>query len=102
MKSDLAQEEWLDVYQQNGVNEAYEIFIHKLLFYYEKNIPLVRKKSYKKIKNPWITKGIINSILTRNNCIRTHCTNHLKLTKKNTKSTQTGFLTSCSKKNQME
>ena len=66
LKTDLAQEEWRDVFQQNNVNEAYEKFLHKLLFYYDKNIPLVRVKTYKKIKNPWITKGIINSILTRN------------------------------------
>ena len=66
LKLDLTQEQWLDIFQTNDVNQSYENFINKLLFYYDKNIPLVRQKSYKKIKNPWITKGIINSIITRN------------------------------------
>ena len=66
LKSDLAQEQWLDIFQENEANEAYEKFINKLIFYYEKNIPLVRQKPSKKIKNPWITKGIMTSILTRN------------------------------------
>ena len=66
LKSDLAQEQWLDIFQENNVNDCYEKFINKLLFYYDKNIPLVRQKNFKKIKNPWITKGIMTSIVTRN------------------------------------
>ena len=62
---DLCQEQWLDVFEENDVDKAYEKFNHKLQKYYDKNIPLVRTK-YKKVKNPWITKGILKSIKTRN------------------------------------
>ena len=41
-------------------------FLSKLVFYYNKNIPLVKKKSRKKKKHPWITKGIMHSIKQRN------------------------------------
>ena len=83
LKSDLAQEQWLEVFQENDVNEAYAKFMNKLLFYYDKNIPLVRQKPSKKIKNPWITKGIMTSILNRNrlykNAMREPCkANHDK------------------------
>ena len=83
LKSDLAQEQWLEVFQENDVNEAYAKFMNKLLFYYDKNIPLVRQKPFKKIKNPWITKGIMTSILNRNrlfkNAMREPCkANHDK------------------------
>ena len=63
---DLAQEQWIDILQINDGNQAYENFINKLLYYYDKNVPLVRVKPHKKIKNPWITKGIMTSIRTRN------------------------------------
>ena len=62
---DLCQEQWLDVFEENDVDKAYEKFNHKLQKHYDKNIPLVRKK-YKKVKNPWITKGMLKSIKTRN------------------------------------
>ena len=65
-KSDLAQEQWLDIFQENNVNDCYEKFINKRIFYYDKIIPLVRQKVYKNIKNPWINKGIMTLIVTRN------------------------------------
>ena len=68
---DLAQEEWLDVLNQFDANNAYETFINKLLFYYNKNIPLTSNKSRKRINNPWITKGILRSIKTRNRLYKT-------------------------------
>ena len=64
---DLEQEQWLDVYEENDANIAYEKFITKLKQYYDKNIPLVQiKPSRNTARNPWITRGILNSIKTRN------------------------------------
>ena len=64
---DLSQEDWHDIYLERDVNNSYEKFINKLLYYYDKNVPLTRINSSKK-KNiqPWITQGIIKSIFTRN------------------------------------
>ena len=66
LKTDLAQEHWLDIYEENDVNEAYNKFLTKFIFYYNRNIPLIQNKPCKKIKHPWITKGIMTSIKTRN------------------------------------
>ena len=66
LNSDLAQAEWQDVFSENNVNHAYDKFLHKLLVYYDKNIPLVKTKTKKRVKNPWITKGILRSIHIRN------------------------------------
>jgi len=63
---DLAQEQWHDVIQEKNVNKAYDNFIKKLLYYYDKNIPLARQNPHTKVNNPWITKGILNSIRKRN------------------------------------
>ena len=52
LNNELAKEQWLDIFEENNVNTAYEKFINKLKYYYDKNIPLVtikkRKKSCKK------------------------------------------------------
>ena len=58
LKSDLAQEQWLEVFQENDVNEAYAKFMNKLLFYYDKNIPLVRQKPSKKIKTHGLPRAL--------------------------------------------
>ena len=63
---DLTQEGWDNVLQETDADRAYEIFLQRLLFYYNKNIPLVKPKHLIKNKQPWITKGIGNSIKTRN------------------------------------
>ena len=64
--SDLDQEEWNEILQQTEPDMAYEIFLQKLLFYYNKNIPLAKAKASNKTKQPWITKGIMHSISKRN------------------------------------
>ena len=64
--SELDHEEWNETLQQTDANVAYEIFIQKLLFYYNKNIPLSKTKASNKTKHPWITKGIMRSITKRN------------------------------------
>ena len=43
-KADLSEEEWQNVYIESDVNKAYEHFINKLLYYYNKNIPLNKIK----------------------------------------------------------
>ena len=65
LNQDLAQEEWSDVFRETDTNRAYDVFLNKLVYYYNKNIPLVKKKSRRKNKHPWITKGIMKSIKTR-------------------------------------
>ena len=66
LNSDLAQEGWQDVFLESDSDKAYDIFSNKLIYYCNKNIPLVKSKSRKKNKRPWITKGILQSIKTRN------------------------------------
>ena len=66
LQSDLRQEEWGDVFRETDTNRAYDAFLNKFLYYYNKNIPLAKKKPGRKNKHPWITKGILHSIKTRN------------------------------------
>ena len=66
LNQDLAKEDWSDVYREVDTDRAYDVFLNKLVYLYEKNIPLVKKKAYRKNKHPWITKGIMQSIKTRN------------------------------------
>ena len=42
------------------------MFLRKLLYYYDRNIPLVKNKPRNSARNPWITKGIMRSIHNRN------------------------------------
>ena len=70
LSQDLHNDSWEDVFNESDANEAYEKFLCKLSFYYNKNIPLVRNKPPKRSKHPWITKGILKSIKTRNHLYR--------------------------------
>ena len=67
LNTDLAAESWLEVFNETNINIAYENFINKFLYHYNKRIPLVRTKiTKKKNRTPWITRGILRSITTRN------------------------------------
>lgn len=64
---DLSKEEWQTIYTETDVNNAYKNFSNKVHYYYNKNIPLNKIRVNKKTsKHPWITRGIIKSICTRN------------------------------------
>ena len=66
LNQDLQNESWEHVYNEYDAHKAYNIFLDKLTYYYNTSIPLVRMKSKKCKKQPWITEGILNSIKTRN------------------------------------
>ena len=76
LNEDLANENWHDILEENDVNKAYEYFINKLTHYYDKNVPLVQSKQHKnKIRNPWITLGILRSIKKRNKLYKSYISN---------------------------
>ena len=64
----LANEKWFDVLHEQNVNRCYENFMRKLMLYYNQNIPISETANqHKQVrKMPWITKGILCSIHTRN------------------------------------
>ena len=74
-KSDLATEEWLDVFNELNANIAYDNFNKKLQIYYEKKFPLVSANKKSKRKMPWITKAILRSIRTRNKLYKAYLKN---------------------------
>ena len=37
LSNELAKEQWLDIFEENNVNTAYEKFINKLKHYHDKN-----------------------------------------------------------------
>ena len=83
---ELAQEEWQDVYDENEVNKSYDNFINKLLFYYNKHIPLIPNTTRKnERKMPWITKGILHSIHARNRLYKIFLRHPTVLNKENYK-----------------
>ena len=76
LKQDLFLEEWEDVYNEVDSNIAYNHFNDKLKHYYDKNIPIGKVKNQRnKPKNPWITKGLLKSIQTRNRLYKSHLRN---------------------------
>ena len=76
LKESLINENWQDVFRENDANKAYENFINKLIFYYDKNIPLIQlKQETNRKKSPWITQGILNSIKNRNNLYKLYIRN---------------------------
>ena len=58
-------EEWADVIACDNVEQAFELFLRTFSCYFDKYIPLERIK-VKKGRQPWITKGILQSIKRRN------------------------------------
>ena len=68
LQQELKQEQWGDVLISTDAHEAYKLFIEKIHYHLNRNVPKVTntKKSSKKPKNPWITKGILRSIRKRN------------------------------------
>lgn len=67
----LKKENWLDVFQCNEVQTAYDTFVNKLLYYTDKYTKQIQLKNSKDQNNkPWITTSILNSIKHRDNLKR--------------------------------
>ena len=66
---DLSTEEWGDVLMLQSVEEAYKLFMTKLHYFLDRNVPkttAMKKSSRKYIKKPWVTRAILKSIKKRN------------------------------------
>ena len=73
---DLASETWDDIYNQQDVDDAYKLFYTKLKQCLDKNIPYQKvSKKRQNIRNPWITKAILNSIHTKNRLFKQYIKN---------------------------
>jgi hypothetical protein len=53
----LGKETWKGVFKQNSVNEAYNLFLYTLRYYYDIAMPRKRVKIKRK-ENKWVTTGI--------------------------------------------
>lgn len=53
----LSNESWLDVYQTQDVNEAFEIFVNHLKYYVDVAFPIKKIYTRNTVK-PWLTRGI--------------------------------------------
>lgn len=65
-KEELGRQNWDDVYSYENPNEAYDIFLEKILNIYDKCCPLKAIKVNHKIQKPWFTKGIIKACKKKN------------------------------------
>lgn len=65
-KSDLLNEGWDDVYEQDDANEAYNIFINRFQHFYQKHFPIKEIKISKKIRKPWINRSLLAAIQMKN------------------------------------
>jgi len=63
---DLSKEQWREIFSVEDANLSYQNFLHKLSYCIDKNMPLIKKRDNINIKQPWITQGLMQSILTRN------------------------------------
>ena len=67
LQCDIEKESWENILSCHDVNEAYRLFLEKILYYLDKNIPKENSNNNsKKPRNPWITPGILRSIKKRN------------------------------------
>lgn len=66
LKLNLQNEEWCDVYENNCLHTATEIFIRKLKLYTENSTIILQLKNHQKPKKDWITIGLVKSINTKN------------------------------------
>ena len=72
LQCDLKHESWGNILACNDADKAYRLFLGKIHYYLNRDIPKVtRKRSSKKPQNPWITKGILKSIKRRNEFYKT-------------------------------
>ena len=72
LQCDLKHESWGNILACNDADKAYRLFLGKISYYLNRDIPKVtRKRSSKKPQNPWITKGILKSIKKRNKFYKT-------------------------------
>ena len=82
----LTSADWTDVYDRTDPTEAYSIFLHKYLSFLDKAMP--QKKvcfnKYKHKSQPWITKGLLKSLCTKDKLYKVfkRCTDPLKKTQK--------------------
>ena len=75
---DLANDVWLEVFSESDVNKCYNIFIQKLMYYYDKNIPLITIKQDKEIrKMPRLPKEFYTPFILVISCINYLFTNLL-------------------------
>lgn len=58
--------DWRDVYQTKDTNLAFNTFIQTFLHIYNATFPITVLNKHKRKKKDWITRGIINSIKTKN------------------------------------
>ena len=71
----LCNENWTEIFdEKEDVNRAYELFLDRLISHYNEHIPIRKRKNNRKnkIRRPWITKGILTSIHTKNALFKQH------------------------------
>ena len=75
--NDLSKENWIEIYsEKNDVDRSYNLFHHKFMQYYDKNIPRsLLKKFQQKIRKPWITRGLMKYIRTKNRLFKLYIRN---------------------------
>lgn len=68
-KSFIKDYNWQEVFESDDPNEAYNNFIDKFMHIYNSCFPLknLKGKALKTAMNPWMSKGILNSIRRKNN-----------------------------------
>ena len=67
LNSALGDIDWTEVYLSDDVNVAYTAFLNKILEQFDLCMPLkiVKFNKFKHRKNPWLTKGILKSLKTK-------------------------------------
>lgn len=67
-KSRLKEQNWSDISNFEEPNQAYNVFLDKYTKLYDSCFPLktMKGKSLKTLLNPWMTKGILNSVRKKN------------------------------------
>jgi len=70
-KSSIHNKDWSSVLQCSDVNSAYETFFNTFNNTFNANIPMKQLRNQKVINKPWISKGILTSIVNKNKLYKT-------------------------------
>lgn len=65
-KDKLANCDWFNTIGQNNPTNAYSTFIDKFTSIYNECFPIKRSSKKRRIRKPWISKGLLKSIKTKN------------------------------------
>ena len=85
LKADLANANWINILQNDNVDNAYDIFSDTFKTIYDKNFKITVKKTHNKYKKPWLTMELVKLIRKKHKLYKKYCKDATEVNKKSYK-----------------